>query len=126
VAYSARFTSWKKTKDASQVQPAKIGATRRHLNFSLFGAQKCRRCRYASREGEIVGAEAAGKLRIPRGAALVEPVECRGVHIEGVTLRHFGVWTLHPTFCDDVAVVGVTFDTHGHNSDGIDPDSCRH
>jgi len=22
----------------------------------------------------------------------------------------------------DVAVVGVTFDTHGHNSDGIDPD----
>jgi polygalacturonase len=77
-------------------------------------------------EGEIVGAEAAGKLRNPRGAALVEPVECRGVRIEGVTLRQFGVWTLHPTFCDDVAIVGVTFDTHGHNSDGIDPDSCRH
>ena len=36
------------------------------------------------------------------------------------------MWTLHPTFCDDVAVVGVTFETHGHNSDGIDPDSCRH
>jgi len=63
-------------------------------------------------EGEIVGAEAAGKLRNPRGAALVEPVECRGVRIEGVTLRQFGVWTLHPTFCDDVAVVGVTFDTN--------------
>jgi polygalacturonase len=77
-------------------------------------------------QGEIVGAEAAGKLRNPRGAALVEPVDCRGVRIEGVTLRQYGVWTLHPTFCDDVAVVGVTFDTHGHNSDGIDPDSCRH
>ena len=47
------------------------------------------------------------------------------MRIEVVTLRQFGVWTLHPTFCDDVTVVGVTFDTHGHNSDGIDPDSCR-
>ncbi len=76
-------------------------------------------------EGTIIGAEAAGKLRDPRGAALVEMVECQGVRVEGVTLKQYGVWTLHPTFCDDVSVIGVTFETRGHNSDGIDPDSCR-
>ena len=34
-------------------------------------------------------------------------------------------WTLHPTYCQDVRISGVTFDTQGANSDGIDVDSCQ-
>jgi hypothetical protein len=50
--------------------------------------------------------------------------ECGNVRVEGVTLKNTGMWTLHPTYCHDVRIAGVTFDTAGPNSDGIDPDSC--
>jgi hypothetical protein len=51
--------------------------------------------------------------------------ECGYIRIEGLTLKSRQMWTLHPTYCHDVRIAGVTFDTIGPNSDGIDPDSCQ-
>jgi pectate lyase len=45
--------------------------------------------------------------------------------VEGVTLKSTIIWTLHPTYCEDVKISRVTFITEGANSDGIDPDSCQ-
>ena len=75
--------------------------------------------------GAIEGDSNVGRLRDPRGPAIVEPISCRNVRVEGVTLRSVGIWTLHPTYCQDVTISHITFDTTGWNSDGIDPDSCR-
>ena len=47
--------------------------------------------------------------------------------IEGLWLKDSPFWTLHPYACKDVVVRGlrITADpVHGHNTDGIDPDSC--
>jgi hypothetical protein len=75
--------------------------------------------------GVIEGNPAVGLLRDPRGPAVVEMVECGNVRVEGVTLKSLRIWTLHPTYCHDVRVSGVTFNTTGANSDGIDADSCQ-
>jgi len=75
--------------------------------------------------GVIEGNPAVGRLRNPRGPTVMEFIECGNVRVEGVTLKSSRMWTLHPAYCHDVRISGVTFNTTGANSDGIDPDSCR-
>ena len=54
----------------------------------------------------------------------VEPVRCRNVLIEGVTVVDSPMWVLHPVYCTNVTIRGVTVISHGKNNDGCDPDSC--
>jgi polygalacturonase len=75
--------------------------------------------------GVIEGNPTVGRLRNPRGPAVVELIECEQIRVEGVTLKSTRMWTLHPTYCRDVRISGVTFKTEGANSDGIDVDSCQ-
>jgi polygalacturonase len=75
--------------------------------------------------GVIQGDKEIGELRDPRGPTLIEPIECKNVRVEGLTLHSNQMWTVHPTFCDDVTLTNLYIKTTGWNSDGIDPDSCR-
>ena len=54
----------------------------------------------------------------------VEPVRCKNVLIEGVRVVDSPMWVLHPLYCTNVTIRGVTVDSHGKNNDGCDPDSC--
>ena len=54
-----------------------------------------------------------------------EPVRCRNVMIEGVTVRNVPFWQIHPVLCTNVIVRGLTLDAPGPNTDGCDPESCR-
>jgi len=91
---------------------------------ALIWAENARNIAIAG-AGVIEGNSRVGRLRDPRGPAVVEMVECRDVRVEGLTLKSTRMWTLHPTYCQDVRISGVTFDTEGANSDGIDVDSCQ-
>lgn len=75
--------------------------------------------------GVIQGEKDIGKLRSPRGPTLIEPVECKNVHMDGMTLHGNQMWTVHPTYCRDVTISNLIIQTTGANSDGIDPDSCQ-
>jgi polygalacturonase len=79
-----------------------------------------------SGSGVIQGDAKIGELRNPRAPTLIEPVECKNVRLDGMTLHSNRIWTVHPTFCQDVAISNLTIQTTGWNSDGIDPDSCQH
>ena len=54
-----------------------------------------------------------------------EPVRCRNVMIEGVTVRNVPFWQIHPILCTNVIVRGLTLDAPGPNTDGCDPESCN-
>jgi polygalacturonase len=58
---------------------------------------------------------------------LINLLNCRNVRIEGLTLTHSGFWTVHPIFCEDVTITGVTIinPVPSPNTDGIDPESSR-
>lgn len=72
-------------------------------------------------ERRIYGTEEAA-LRPP----LFQAIGCRGVLIEGVTFRNGPMWTIHPVYCENVVIRRVTVETNGPNTDGVNPDSCRH
>ncbi|HEY1848546.1 MAG TPA: glycoside hydrolase family 28 protein [Opitutaceae bacterium] len=56
---------------------------------------------------------------------LVELNGCTNVAIEDVTVTESPMWLLHPVYCENVSIRGVTFLSTGPNGDGIDIDSCR-
>ena len=53
----------------------------------------------------------------------VELLGCSRVLLEGITIKDSPFWTIHPLYCDNVIVRGVTIDSHFPNNDGCDPES---
>ncbi len=60
-----------------------------------------------------------------RHPAVIEPIDCKGVRLEGFSTDYFRMWSCHPTNCEDVTMSGLTIRSTGGNGDGIDVDSCR-
>lgn len=52
---------------------------------------------------------------------------CRHVKLEGVRLTQSPAWTVHPVYCEDVWIHGITIKNPADspNTDGIDPDCCK-
>lgn len=64
--------------------------------------------------------ERATHLRLP---ALLEFTNCRNLRVENCETSNGGMWSIHPTYCDDVVFRNVVVKS---GADGIDVDSCRH
>jgi len=80
--------------------------------------------------GKIIGNAALGgrpnaqnPLRHP---ALIEPIGCRDVRFEDFSTEYTRMWSLHPTYSDNLVFKNLTIRSTGGNGDGIDIDSCRH
>ena len=64
-----------------------------------------------------------GFLRPP----FIQPMYCKNVRVEGITIRNSPFWTINPEFCENVTVDGVTINNpHSPNTDGINPESCKY
>ncbi len=63
------------------------------------------------------------KVRRP---TLVEPINCKDIHLEGFSTSYHGIWSLHPTCCENILIKDLTIRSTGGNGDGIDVDSCKH
>jgi polygalacturonase len=48
---------------------------------------------------------------------------CKNVLVEGISIYDAPFWCIHPVYCYNVTVRGVTVDSGNLNNDGIDPDS---
>lgn len=60
----------------------------------------------------------------------IQFLECKNIHIEGITIVNSPFWTINPIGCDDIVIQGITVNNpssnpKGHNTDGINPESCR-
>jgi polygalacturonase len=77
-------------------------------------------------EGAINGDLKIGMLRDPRGPCIFEPIECKNVRIEGISVHYHRMWTIHLTYCDNVIARNLTIRSERDaNGDGIDVDSSR-
>ena len=76
--------------------------------------------------GKIAGDLTLGNRQMPRRPCVIEPIDCTDVRLEGFTVTQKRMWTIHPTFCENVVVKNVTIRSIGGNSDGVDVDSCKH
>ncbi|MCD7836867.1 MAG: glycoside hydrolase family 28 protein [Lachnospiraceae bacterium] len=52
---------------------------------------------------------------------------CRNITLQGVKFCNSPSWTLHPYFSDNLKFIGVTVENpaDSHNTDGLDPESCK-
>jgi polygalacturonase len=80
--------------------------------------------------GRVIGNPALGgrpnaqnPLRHP---ALIEPIGCRDIRLEGFSTSHRLMWSIHPTNCENIVIRNLTIRSTGGNGDGIDIDSCKH
>jgi len=97
---SKNFSDWKTLQKPDKKKLRKMGQDLTPVYERVFG------------EGH--------KLR----PSLFQPYGCTNVRLEGVTLLDSPFWVIHPTFCDNVIIRGVTVDSYNTNNDGADPESC--
>lgn len=77
--------------------------------------------------GKIVGSPAI-TMRVDRAThlrhpALLEFVNCRNVRVEDCYTNQSSMWSIHPTYCENVTFKNVMVKS---GADGIDVDSCKH
>ncbi len=77
--------------------------------------------------GKIVGTptergrvDRATGLRLP---ALLEFNNCKNVRVEDLATQQYGMWSIHPVYCENVTFKNVSVNS---GADGIDVDSCTH
>jgi polygalacturonase len=65
-----------------------------------------------------------GKLRNPRGPALIELTGCTNTVLENFTTQYQQLWSIHVLFCKNLTARNLTIRTVNANGDGLDIDSC--
>lgn len=93
------FGEWRPREKPAQLRLRKMGNDLVPVNERVFGA--------------------GSFLRPP----FIQFFGCERVLVEDVTIIDSPFWCIHPVFCSDVTVRGVTVDSHRMNNDGVDPDS---
>jgi polygalacturonase len=80
--------------------------------------------------GKIIGNNALGgrpNEKYPlRHPALIEPIGCNGIRFEDFSTSYHLMWSIHPTYCENITIKNLTIRSTGGNGDGIDIDSCKH
>lgn len=56
---------------------------------------------------------------------LINPVKCKNILIEDVTLLRSPFWVMHPLLSENITVRRVHVQNDGPNGDGCDPESCK-
>jgi polygalacturonase len=57
--------------------------------------------------------------------SFIQPYRCKNVLIEGVTIKDSPMWIIHPVLSENITIRKVKVISHGPNSDGCDPESCK-
>ncbi|MGQ9649533.1 MAG: glycosyl hydrolase family 28 protein [Phycisphaerae bacterium] len=61
----------------------------------------------------------------PLRPQFIQPINCRNVLIEGITITSGPFWTIQAVYCENVLVRNITVTNDGPNNDGFNADSCR-
>lgn len=75
--------------------------------------------------GAPVSERVFGTIKDAIRPSFVQPLNCKNVLIEGITVVNGPMWTVHLVYCDGVLIRNVRIITEGPNGDGIVPDSSR-
>ena len=51
--------------------------------------------------------------------------KCKNILLEGFTINRSPFWLIHLLMSENVTVRKVNMQSHGHNNDGCDPESCK-
>jgi polygalacturonase len=55
----------------------------------------------------------------------IQPYNCKNILISGVEIIGSPMWNINPVLCENVTIDNVKIISHGPNTDGVDPESCK-
>lgn len=55
-----------------------------------------------------------------------EPYACENILIEGIRIINSPMWEVHPLRCRNILIRDLEIDSHGHNNDGVNPESTHY
>ena len=76
--------------------------------------------------GTIAGDPTIGGRQMPRRPCVIETIHCTDVRFEDFSATQARMWTIHPTWCENVSAKNLNIRSSTGNADGIDVDSCKH
>ena len=80
---------------------------------------------YAESNNIPVSERIYGNTQAALRPSFLQFVSCKNILIEGVTFVDGPQWTVHPVYCENVIIRDAKIYTDGHNTDGLNPDSCK-
>lgn len=80
---------------------------------------------YAESDHIPVGKRVYGTREAALRPSFLQFLDCKNIVLEDFTVEEGPQWTVHPVYCENVRVKGITVATTGPNTDGLNPDSCR-
>ncbi|ASA21605.1 glycoside hydrolase family 28 protein [Paenibacillus donghaensis] len=80
---------------------------------------------YAERDRIPVQERVFGTEEAALRPSFIQPMNCRNVLIEGLSIHNGPQWTVHPVYCENVIIRRIDIISCGPNTDGLNPDSCR-
>ncbi|CAN5371282.1 exopolygalacturonase PelB [soil metagenome] len=55
----------------------------------------------------------------------IQPYNCKNILISGVKMINSPMWNVNPVLCENVTIDQLRIISHGPNTDGVDPESCK-
>lgn len=55
----------------------------------------------------------------------IQAYRCSNILIDGITVINSPMWVIHPVLSENITISNVKVVSHGPNSDGCDPESCK-
>lgn len=103
-----------------------------HMNQSLIFAEGCENIALVG-EGTIDGRGTQdhfpgqeGSGATPGRPFLIRVIDCKKIHVQGLTLRDSACWLQDYLNCDELLIEDLTVDNQANvNNDGCDIDGCR-
>lgn len=80
---------------------------------------------YAESNGVKVENRVYGNTEAALRPQFIQLINCTDILLEGFTITDGPQWTIHPVYCENITIRNLTVLTHGHNTDGLNPDSCK-
>ena len=80
---------------------------------------------YAESDGIPVEKRVYGTVEAALRPSFIQFIDCKNICMEDFIIEEGPQWTLHPVYCEMVKIQNVTVNTTGHNTDGLNPDSCK-
>ncbi|MCX7714227.1 MAG: glycoside hydrolase family 28 protein [Clostridia bacterium] len=80
---------------------------------------------YAQSKGIAVDRRIYGTSEAALRPSFIQTINCKNILLEGFTIVDGPQWTIHPVYCENVTVRNINISTHGPNTDGLNPDSCK-
>ncbi|MBQ7573446.1 MAG: glycoside hydrolase family 28 protein [Clostridia bacterium] len=101
------------------------GSGEKWWSWKLLQQEAANELCYAESNGVDVSKRVYGTKQTALRPSFIQPINCKNVTLSDFTIVDGPQWTIHPVYCDNVHIKGVTVRTDGHNTDGLNPDSCE-